>query len=706
MTNCIRSCVLTIAVALAGSARLFARTQDDPPAAAAPEVKFHVRPGSQELLDHAEATMEKVRTRTERLASRAAKGDDLKGKSDSLRKEIIELYRLIHEVTLAADDLLLRGERDGETLRERAGQLNAPLDGVVATLRPTIGTSAGLGNAATRRAKEQIGPVKQLDERIKQQDWTEAHQKLEELLRAADEVGRFAEAADSEPLFRPLLERAPQVRLGYLTKRKPTLVPALRDEFTGLRPDVDGMRKQLIAVADAARERHALRWNEQPITGPELLDQLASAWPQIDESVLKAAAVLHAIGASAEPDLRSLQSDYEATRVQAITLVRELILADAETTKASEVAPRYESYLAIIPRFMAALHGTPENAAGSAAALNQLAGKSPALEAKIRAYRAATSDALRWRRRIARRYLDKFHEQKPAQALTTLLTRPPARGTGDQTGAPVLPGQQTPPDQRRATRTVWSIEQPPESVAATWTNEWNGTPALIAAGTVRWPASGNPIFQTPWHSRVLAELEFPRQRVMDCITHLTRDLLLTKDRPPLTLEAALAVHTAAYGPYHELSGTLEGAMLENVPDRLFDLHDPNDVSGALTASGLVSYPAMPALVRLQFKPTWIAHDLFVELPEPPAASTPTPPKSPPVTPPVASDKPPTPNAGEARTGGAATNEPRTGPLPAAPSGAAGPAGPTAAPPVAPGGAVSPPVKKETAPKPPPGGVRF
>src|SRR5262245_28765735 len=92
---------------------------------------LRVRPASKELLDQAQLSIDKIQSRAERLSNRAAKGDDLKGKSESLRKEIVELYRMVHALTVTADELLLLGERDGELLRQRANQLIAPLDATV-----------------------------------------------------------------------------------------------------------------------------------------------------------------------------------------------------------------------------------------------------------------------------------------------------------------------------------------------------------------------------------------------------------------------------------------------------------------------------------------------------------------------------------------------------------------------------------------------
>jgi hypothetical protein len=459
---------------------------------------------------------------------------------------------------------------------------------------------------------------------------------------------------------------------------------------------VEQLRKRLASISDSVRDMRELRWNDQPISGPDMLGQIADTWLATDEAVLKAAAVLHAIGPTAETDVRSLQSDYEAARVQAVTLVRDLILADVRSSAPAAAEQRYVAYLAVIPGFMTALHATPDNALAATAALNQLAGKSPELESKVRAYRAATAEAFRWRRRIAARYLQKFHEQSPSEQLAALIDHPPARA-GEPSGPPVLPGQQPPPTQRRMTQMAWTIDQAPDSVATLWTEHWKGTPARHSSLAVRWSPTGDPIFISSWHSRVVAEIECSRQTLLDCIGRLTKDLLLASNHPPITLEAAIALHTAVHGPYAELGGRLRGAVVENLPDRLFDMHDSGDVVGALAPGTLAAYPTMPALIRLQFEPDWFMHDLFAEFTgTPPATAEPAPPSAPPQSPPVASQVSP-PKAPTA-----------PGAAPPLPPGTSSPPS-VSAPESTSAGASNAPkatIKKEPATKPPEGGFRF
>jgi hypothetical protein len=648
---------------------------------------IRVRPANQPLLDQATELIARVQTRTERLAARAGKTDELRGKSDPIKKEIVELYRTIHQIGQVGDELLLRGERDGEVLRNRTAELIAPLDAAVVELRPSLGSPQGLVNAMVRRAKEQLAELKQLDELIRQRKWTPAHAKLENLLEQADDVGRFPDQKEAEQLFKPLADRIAQVRPGYLTEKKPSLLQPLRDEFATLRPDLNGLRLQLVAVASAIKENQGIRWNDKAISGPELLVQLVETWPQTDQAVAQAAAVLHSIGPPAETELKSLRADYEAARVQAVTLVRELILAEPSSLSNPAVEARYAAYLDVIPRFTVALHATPDDLLASTGALNQLAARSANLAAKINRYRAATDDALRWRRRLAQRHHKNFRDKKaPAGPIASLLDKPPA-----------LPGQEGPGGLKRTNQTFWSIEQPPEFIASVWSEHWKGVTASIPKPAVRWPTGSDPQFVSAWHGRAVVEVTFARSKLNELNQTLARDLLTDKDHAPLTIETALALHTATFGPYLELAGSITASTADHLPDRLFDLHEPLDLPGALATSSVTTYPAIPALVRLQLQPTWIAHDLFVwsdEPPAPPPSSTPTPPAK---TPDVASQPPKeSPPADESKP------SPETPPTTAAPATGTSKNG---EPPPA-----GPPAKKGELPKqatpPPPGGVKF
>ena len=90
-----------------------------------------------------------------------------------------------------------------------------------------------------------------------------------------------------------------------------------------------------------------------------------------------------------------------------------LIDADAEQVSKAQVRELYAAYLSVVAQ-LAAL--SPKDALTSAAlpALERLAQRSTPLVGEIKAYRAATDDLLRWRRRTAESYAKLQTPQFPA----------------------------------------------------------------------------------------------------------------------------------------------------------------------------------------------------------------------------------------------------------------------------------------------------
>jgi hypothetical protein len=589
---------------------------DQPPAAGASQI----RTANQKRYAQVKSLIEKVRQTTERVAVRANKPDELRGKTEPLRKEVSDAYRTLHQIAPIGDDLLLLGEREGEQIKKEAEALKAPLDAAVATLRPHLGSEVGLANAVSRRAKEQLGNLKQADDLIKQQKWATAHDKLRDLLNSADEVGRFVDPKEAEPLYNPIIERTVQVWPHILEEQKGRLLPALREEYAAVRPDLAALKNKLADVSRGMKEKKEIRWNDRLLPGPACLLEVAEAWRQTDRSVVQAAAVLHAIGGPAGTDQKVLQAEYEAARIQAVLLVRELVMGETATLTAGEVEGRYFGYLDAIAQFMSAVHESPDRFLPVATHLAELAARSKTLPNGIARYRAATDESLRWRRRLTQRQLRRAHQDKPpAELLAKLLTTPPAR-----------PGQQGPGGLKRVNQMSWSAQQAPEILATAWTQDWRDIAVFAQGPRAQWKTGSDPVFVSPWQGTARAEVAFPRTTLVDLGDSLAKDLLSTPARPPLTLDAALALHSATHGPYVEFGGAITTVSVANLTDRLWDQPDPSDVLGSLAAGTLISYPSYPAVVQLQVKPSWVAHDLFVwtSAPPPPPVSPPPPPAKP------------------------------------------------------------------------------
>jgi hypothetical protein len=667
-----------------------------PAGAVAGSKDWRVRAGNQETIDQVRKLLDKVRQGRDRLAAVSGKPSELRNKQEPLRRDVTELFRTLHQVRRLGEELLLRGELDGAAVVAEAESQKQPLDEVVAKLRPNLGTAQGLSNAMVRRAKDHLIPLKQVERLTEQESWLLAFQKIEELYESADEVGRVVEPAEAGQIYDPIAEREAAILPSYFVVRKAALEPSLREEFKAARPDLDATRKKLAAADDAIKANRPAEWNGQPATGPELLRAIAREWPKIDQSVSQAAAVLHAIGPTAAVELNSLNTDYQAVRISAVTLVRGLVLADVASLAPAEAPARYAEYLDAIPRFMTALGEPPETMLAADTSLGQLAAKSPELKARVDRYSEGTRETIRWRKRLAAQYVKKMRDEAAAELIGKLIESPPA-----------LPGQEGPGGLKRVNLTAWTRDQGLDVLAKLWNEQWKGSSAAVQNLRVTWPTGGDPRFRSPWQRRVRVEVDFARQSLVDLNQALATDLLAGPSRPALSLEAAIALESAMFGPYQEVRGAIESAAAESLTDRLWDVSDPIDP--AVMASGnLSAYPAQPALMHLQLKPQWVCHELFVwsTAPPPPPPSS-TPPQ--PVPPTIASKSEPPPAPEEKTEPTSAGNTAKTdAPAATASAPAASAATSAAGPPVAKGGEPLPPASGQPAPpRPvPKGGTKF
>jgi hypothetical protein len=589
--------------------------------AAGAEMPVPVRAANRQIFLEAASLMEKATKSVERLTALAKKGDAaVRNASGPAKQEIIETYKALHEITRLAEELTLLGELDGLGTQLVLQQVRARLDEAVAQLRPHLGSTEGLQKAAERRGKEQAAPLKLLDDLIKQKNWATAHRVLTEMIEATDEVALFVDPKSAEPIYAPILERAGKIMPEYLAEEKVKNVnPRLREEFAALRPDIAALRTKIASVTDSLRNGQGIRWNDNAVNGPGCLMAAAKDWEEMDHKVAQAVSVLQAIGTPALADLKSLAVEYDAVRTNAITLVPELIRSEAGSVSGSDAKAQYMGYISAIPVFMSALHAKPADFAAAHLPLDQLASRSPELSAKVDRYRKSTSEYMRWRRRAVQRYLRSLHAlYGQAQPMRNLLDNP---GT--------MPGDKGQP---RVNQMALLPLQTPEFVGAVWSAHWHGLPVTVQNPVVLWLSGADPVFISPWHARACSESPFPRAAMDGFFQSLSNDLLGTPTRAPLTLEAMLAVHTAAHGPYIEVGGVVTGVVVDSLPDRLWDLNHPLDVTGALSPSSLSGHPAFPALVRLQVAPVWLAHDLFVWAAPPPQGAAPPPPVFAPATP--------------------------------------------------------------------------
>jgi hypothetical protein len=285
-----------------------------------------------------------------------------------------------------------------------------------------------------------------------------------------------------------------------------------------------------------------------------------------------------------------------------------LIEADARRASASEAEALYPLYVHELAE-LAALSGDPTFALSLRPALDQLAGRSPALAADVAAYRAATEELLRWRQRTAR-----------AKAAARGAAFPPLDGVIQQAagndagriGVDTRGGTMAfAPALARDVPEVLSLASPhladkPVTVAdVRGPRTEGGSTASYCAG----PAYAN-----------LGSIE-PQALA---VSRLERDLLVGGSAEPLTLDAAVALTTARHGDYESAGGEITSVGLEAAVPRFSTLE-----AGDWHLVHLAPLPVLKSeadfarrvIFRAELTPAWVQHACyFVDL-RPAAALT-------------------------------------------------------------------------------------
>ncbi len=233
-------------------------------------------------------------------------------------------------------------------------------------------------------------------------------------------------------------------------------------------------------------------------------------------------------------------------------------------------------------------------------ALDQLAARSPGFRAEIEAYRLATTDLLRWRRRTAAAHRRSQAETYPSlQSLLRANTK--KRGT-----SALLTADR---DGRTRALLIKPIPECMEEARADFMDKLVSVPALhfrkkyglgiVGDRAVGYVSTSPALTRAAWES-------------------LAGDLFVSDELPPLNLVAAVALYTAKEGDLSAAGGAIYHIGLTSIPARY--VAQTSDDRGLVRLGPLVAPPAAWQIqdLALMFavRPSWLAHEyFFVELPE-------------------------------------------------------------------------------------------
>lgn len=603
----------SIAIVPAQQPKEAKRAQDSKDAKAAPAIDesstdvkkadvapSNVRPANRDLWDKAKKAMDKLERQYKSL--KAASEKPAKKGNEALKDDLYAAYDAIHKIDQYCDELLLRGEIDGLYVRSARDAFRAQIDQLANKLRPQmVGSQEGLAKRRGAAVKTQANALAKFDKLMEDQNIEQAHAMLMRLVNDADEIGLISEPKDAGAIYGPVFERLTKHQPAFLAHQKTTYLTSLRKEYESVRPDLAEFRKRLADAVAGRKPNGRYSWSNSELIGPELMLKLGSEWNQLGQKTAQSLAVVHSMGTPAKEELAALAAEYSAARREILEQMEQMIAAEPQSLTEKEVEARYIGYLQNLPLVMSYLRASPADLQGTVAPLDRLAGRSQVLAATVERYRHATSDYLRWQKRLSRRYLAEVRRAFPIPPLAPLLTTPPPSLADKGAKAPV--------------HTHYSFQVSAPQLGGYWAHHWRKAGFTVTGPVSLWLNESQPVVVSSWQQRVAVESPVAADVLNGYFQGLANELLAG----PITIEAMLAAHTARYGPYVELGGIVADVGGDGLTDRLWDLQNPFDVPGALDPRSLAEFPDFPAHIRFILQPFWLAHEYFVwAVPHPPA----------------------------------------------------------------------------------------
>jgi hypothetical protein len=422
----------------------------------------------------------------------------------------------------------------------------------------------------------------------------------QELLRLLAELERYAiwlEDPDYSPEFSQILVA---IRGPLETLRQKQLSSELVAVLAREDPKHDEFLARIDGAIAEVKRGGVGPWKGTTLSGPKLAEAIILDWQAVHQRALRCRA-LH-LASRGSSTASAAAEEIERVDVEFAAKVRsalaELIEIDGQRAKPAEVASLYLDYVQ-------ALSGQPQ--AGDRAALisalqpalDQLAAKDQVLAAEVRAYAGATSELLRWRRRVADAQgslLQKTEYPHLTQTYTSAVR--------NRLNDPALLSQDGP-------SSMSALHGPAPAVLRRLGAEVVGRPCTVMDVV----GLGGGKAMARCSSRTYVRLTLPLAPDYDQeVAALKRSLLVTADQPPLTLDAALTLGGALHDRFERVGGVIEEIGLEPLLTRLAML--PDQTTGISPPDRMPSEPLQEdlrshVLARFHLAPRWVQHECFI-----------------------------------------------------------------------------------------------
>ncbi len=379
-------------LALVCGGRSAASTDEDP------EAPLAVRPEdeSRKLQKEAESRDRKARAAVTTFREKLAEDRLSQVKAGAVgdaHVAILQLDRLSRR-------LVLLGEPAGRDFSMRTMELRAGLTEIVGEYLQLPGVPERIARdyEVLRREAQKRRGVLDLARALQ---WEMAESILHEAIDDLEKGAVWLGSDQRRMVLGEFAEMAGVVAMRVRRIREERAQAALAEAREAQTPDFDALLGEIRSAASSVQGSGAVEVEGQSLTGPEFLARFGQRWQEAQHQAVLcrgldwARRVEAATQASAE-----LTSQHARFSAEVATAIAALIEADAARADASAARGMLAAYLDQVAQLVA-LSGDDSLESAVGPALAKLATKSPELAAEVEAYRKATTDVLRWRRRTA-----------------------------------------------------------------------------------------------------------------------------------------------------------------------------------------------------------------------------------------------------------------------------------------------------------------
>lgn len=516
-----------------------------------------------------------------------------------------------------AEQLRVFAEPAGADYQLRCEALNKSLTGFAEAYKPLPSSQKFIHSVRLqigRQGPARLKALRRIEQLVAKQDWEPAEKALYDVYDTLAPGTIFLSPGENQEIYGPFANVDMAVQNAMLRMRSQKaleLLTATRQEQT---PNFAALLADMRAAANALANASTATWAGESLSGPQLVGRFGQTWQETQVAVLRCRTLDWAMAhrgtdmyregmePSDGPRKSKIDDDFRQFSDSLVQILTQTIEADAQRASGEEAVRLYAEYLREIAPFARQTHQR-FLAQTLEPSLEKLASKSAGFAEEVAAYRAATTEILRWRQRLAVA-LAASHMSRyvPVEKKFFEATQSDAQYKG-------LFAERNPNP-----RTSALLASAPEIMPVAC-QRLMGQPVTVF-DVVRVPGGGSAaIARYRLRNYATTPAPLPLQAEVEALRF---DLLAGEQAPPLTLAATQALVTAERGDLVAAGGEITGLYLEGVATRFATLPPGASVLcplGALPREETDYDFLAQMLMRFDVRPHWAQHDhFFVEFP--------------------------------------------------------------------------------------------